>query len=213
MGLEKALIHSVNTYFAEKTVELGSEKLEDIMKRFYFDEKIPFDLPVATSKSSFSFGKVSKTELAATSFGQGKTLVSPIHMALVASTIYNDGIMPKPKLVSEITSPQGILIEKKKDEELKRVIPKHIANTIYKYMNSVINYGSNASIRGEKVFGKTGTAENASGKTHAWFIGGVEKGKNSIVLSVILEEEGKTGGSVAAPIARRMMIEGLKSIK
>ena len=84
IGLEKALIHSVNTYFAELGVKLGREKMDDMSKRFLFSKKIPFDIPVTESVSPFIAGQT-KTELAAACFGQGKTLVTPLNMALISA--------------------------------------------------------------------------------------------------------------------------------
>ena len=64
-----------------------------------------------------------------------------------------------------------------------------------------------------KVAGKTGTAENSSGKTHAWFIGFAPADNPKVAISVILEEDGTTGGKTAAPIARKLMIEALNKIQ
>ena len=73
--------------------------------------------------------------------------------------------------------------------------------------------GTNASIKGIRVAGKTGTAENPSGKTHAWFIGFAPADDPKIAVAVVLEEDGTTGGKTAAPIARNIMIEALNTIK
>ena len=71
----------------------------------------------------------------------------------------------------------------------------------------------NASIKNVRVAGKTGTAENPSGKSHAWFIGFAPAEEPKIALAVVLEEEGSTGGKAAAPIARSIIIEALNTIK
>ncbi len=73
--------------------------------------------------------------------------------------------------------------------------------------------GTNASIKNIRVAGKTGTAENPSGKSHAWFIGFAPADDPQIAIAVVLEEEGSTGGKAAAPIARKILIEALNTIK
>jgi len=68
-----------------------------------------------------------------------------------------------------------------------------------------------AALRGVRVAGKTGTAEN-SGEDHAWFIGSAERSGRKIVMAVIVEEGG-FGGSAAARIARtgiQTYFEGLR---
>jgi len=73
--------------------------------------------------------------------------------------------------------------------------------------------GTNASIKNIRVAGKTGTAENPSGKTHAWFIGFAPADEPQIAIAVVLEEDGTTGGKTAAPIARNIIIEALNTLK
>jgi len=72
--------------------------------------------------------------------------------------------------------------------------------------------GTAAEVTGVRVTGKTGTAENASGTDHAWFIGSAERGGQKIVMAVIVEEGG-FGGRAAAGIARAVIqtyFEGLR---
>ena len=65
---------------------------------------------------------------------------------------------------------------------------------------------ANPSIENLKVFGKTGTAENPHGNDHAWFIGWMEK-YNKKYSVVVLHENGGSGGSIAAPIAKNIFLE------
>ncbi len=51
INLEEALAKSCNTYFAEKGVELGKDKLGETLDKFMINKNIPFDLP--TQKSTF----------------------------------------------------------------------------------------------------------------------------------------------------------------
>jgi cell division protein FtsI/penicillin-binding protein 2 len=57
------------------------------------------------------------------------------------------------------------------------------------------------NIPGLKVFGKTGTAENSHGEDHAWFTGWAEYYDQKFSIVVLLENGG-SGGTVAAPMAR-----------
>jgi len=215
INLKTALAVSSNTVFASIGVELGGENLRGISERAGIGEKIPFDISV--SKSVFQYKEMSKTDMAAVGMGQGKILMTPLHMALVSSAIANDGIMMKPSLVSRIETQKGTVLKKHKTDELYRVMDQDTAAKINEMMQEVVNNGTgkNASIKGIKVAGKTGTAENelTSGqknKEHAWFIGFAPADDPKIAVAVILEYSGSTGGSAAAPIARELISAWLK---
>ena len=74
--------------------------------------------------------------------------------------------------------------------------------------------GKNAEpdIPGMLVYGKTGTAENAHGESHAWFIGWAEYADQKYSVVILLENAG-SGGKVAAPIAKMIFNEIYKSDK
>ena len=84
------------------------------------------------------------------------------------------------------------------------------AQTVGKMMRLAVEEGTAgaAAIRGASVAGKTGTAENAAGKTHAWFIGFAPFDNPKVAVAVIVENGGG-GGDVAAPLASRMLQEAL----
>jgi len=80
-------------------------KLVDITYRAGFEKEIPFDIP--TSKSRFPYENMNKIDLAEAAIGQGKVLVSPLHMAMITSAIANEGVMMEPVLVKSITNSEG----------------------------------------------------------------------------------------------------------
>lgn len=202
IGLKEALMNSSNTYFAAKSQAIGGNKFKEIFNRFNFNENLPFDIGTSPSKSFFS-EDMDKTEIAAASFGQGKTLVSPLHMAMVISSISNDGIMKEPYLVEECISPEGRVKYKHEDRILSRVCEKENSEILKKYLRAVIKDRSLVDLKGHEVCGKTGTAENASGKSHSWFIGFVDK--EDIAIAVILEESNLTGSQGAAKVASKLL--------
>ncbi len=213
VDLKDAMTHSVNTYFVSKGAALGKEKLGSTADQFYFNKKIPFDLPV--SPSVFDYKKnIPKTTLAASAIGQGDVLVTPLHMAMVASAVANDGKMMEPILVREVEDPKGKSIRKHDAKVLQESIGEETAKTLNEYMISVVENGTGkrAAMRRTKVAGKTGTAENASGENHAWFIGYAPANDPQVAVSVIVEQAGRSGGSIAAPMARDIMAYALNNI-
>lgn len=213
VDLKDAITHSINTYFVSKGAKLGKERLGSTADQFYFNKKIPFDLPV--SPSVFDYKKnIPKTTLAASAIGQGDVLVTPLHMAMVASTVANDGKMMEPILVKEVEDPKGKSIRKHEPKVLQDSISEETAKKLNEFMLSVVQNGTGkrAAMRRVKVAGKTGTAENASGENHAWFIGYAPANDPQVAVAVIVEQAGRSGGSVAAPMARDIIAYALNNI-
>ena len=212
LDLTHALSLSCNTYFTQKALEVGADSLRTEAESFMFNRAIPFDLPV--KQSSYPKGNLGDTDLAASGIGQGKVLATPINMAMVASAVANNGEVVRPVLVKRVVSTTGKVIKNYKAETLSQPIDSLKAEEIKNMMVEVIRNGTGkgGSIKNVQVAGKTGTAENSSGKSHAWFVGFAPADDPKIVVSVVLEEEGSTGGVSAAPIARDLIIYSLNNI-
>lgn len=210
LDLKQSIIVSCNTNFARMGVELGSKAVTDISKAFLIGGKLKSDMPIAQSRYPYSQG-MNPTDIAAVSIGQGKLLVTPMHMAAVASTFANKGVMMSPYIVEEVRSADGRVVSSAKSEGTQ-VIAETVAGEVTDMMVAAVNQGtgSNASIWGVDVAGKTGTAQNETGANHSWFIGFAPANDPQIAVAVILESEGKSGGAAAAPIARDVIRQGLK---
>lgn len=200
IDLKAALVSSVNTYFANKSLQVGADKMAEVAKRFMIGEVIPFDLRTVRSQSPYSAG-MPDVDLAAAAFGQGKTQVTPLNMALASAAIANDGVMMQPRLVQEIRSPQGSLIRRMTPEVLSEVTNRAIANDLRTDMQAVVAANPAAAVWGAEVGGKTGTAESVDGLVHAWFTGFIPLSDRDVALAVVLENQTLTGGDAASPIA------------
>ena len=86
------------------------------------------------------------------------------------------------------------------------MLAPEIAIALTQMMERVVREGTGRAARlaGVRVAGKTGTAENPHGPPHAWFTCFAPVEHPSIVVTVIVENGG-VGGSIAAPIARRLL--------
>lgn len=211
IGLEQGLVHSSNVYFTQLSIELGKKNLIDTMDKTAFNQKIPFDIRV--KENQMDYEKMDDKDMASVGIGQGKLLVTPLYMAMVASSIANNGIMMEPIMVNKVTNNLGITIKREKQEIFKEVMTKDTAQKLNEMMQKVVSEGTgkNASINGSTVAGKTGTAQNEKeGQEHAWFIGFAPASDPQIAVSVILEYSGSSGGEAAAPVARKLMEQWLK---
>ncbi|HHW47653.1 MAG TPA: peptidoglycan glycosyltransferase [Clostridiaceae bacterium] len=215
IDIKTAMAVSSNVVFATIGCELGEDNLKEIAQRVGLGASIPFDIPV--SQSAFKYNRMSNADMAAVGIGQGKILVTPLHMALITSAIANDGVMMKPILVSRVERRSGIVLKRQKPSELYRIMSPETASHVKDMMVEVVESGTGkkAAVKGIKVAGKTGTAENEltarqKNKEHAWFIGFAPADDPQIAVAVILEYSGSTGGSAAAPIARDLISAWVK---
>jgi len=101
LTLGQATEISSNIYFALVGLATGGEKMVEFAERLGFGAPLPFDLPTAASQVTNGRGDepggfVDDVELANAAYGQGETFVTPLQMALVASTVANDGVLMKP---------------------------------------------------------------------------------------------------------------------
>ena len=97
-NLKNALIHSDSIYFAKAALKIGGKNLINSLKNIGFGQQIEF--PQTISKSSYSNSEsfTNETQLANSGYGQGETLVNPIHMAMMYSAFVNEGNMIMPYL-------------------------------------------------------------------------------------------------------------------
>ncbi len=177
-----------------------------------FNHDIPFDLSVERSRFPF-VGTDNKPFRAYSAVGQGNVAATPLQMALVAATVANGGVEPRPRLVKEIVDPSGDIVQRFSPQSLGRVMSPGTAHTITRLMESVVQKGTGtaAQIPGVPVAGKTGTAQNVAGAApHAWFICFAPADNPKIAVAVLVEHGGTlgneaTGGAVSAPIAKRII--------
>ncbi|NLY35977.1 MAG: penicillin-binding protein 2 [Tissierellia bacterium] len=201
ISLEEALVYSTNTYFANKALLVGPQKLKEVAQRFYFNASYPFELHHESSYIDYEEG-MEDVDLAASGYGQGKTLVTPLHMAMMISGVSQNGNMMQPYIVKEIRSPSGTKLLETKDKLLSEMTSPSIGRQMRQMLIKVVEDNGYNYLQGLEIGGKTGTAENPSGKDHAWYISFAKGTSKELALAIVLEEEGISGGRVAAPIAQ-----------
>lgn len=205
LDLRSAFVNSSNTYFANKAVNLGKDKLAKTSENFVFNKDYKFDLD--KNNSVIPFKDLNEADLAMTGFGYGKTQITPLHMAMITSAIANDGIMMKPRLVDKITNKEKDVVYESENEILSKATSEDTANTIRDMMVEVVNSGTGTSayLNWVQLAGKTGTADKADGNVDAWFVGFAPAYEPKIAFALVIEDSQGTGGEVAAPLARNIV--------
>ncbi|MCR5673329.1 MAG: penicillin-binding protein 2 [Lachnospiraceae bacterium] len=207
MNFDDSFAQSCNSSFANISSGLDKRKFGETIDSLLFNKELP--LPFKYSMAYSDIGASSSTDdLLQTGIGQGKTLISPVHMLLITSAIANDGILMRPYVISEIQNADGGTISKTRVKEYGRLIDERYTDSLKKMMREVVVNGTARRVidtEGYRISGKTGSAEYSSNKSlsHAWFTGFATDDDRSIAVTVIVEGGG-SGGAVAAPIAKRV---------
>ena len=165
-------------------------------------------------KSRIEYKRMNDTDGALVSIGQGQLLTTPMEMAIICSAIANGGNLVKPYLVSSVTKNNTVISQTKAKVEGRAISPE-CASYIGEQMVKVVSEGTGTAARigGVTVAGKTGTAENEKEKDHSWFIGYAPVEDPQIAVAVIFENDGKSGGVTAAPVAANVINKYLNLIK
>ncbi|KXL52752.1 penicillin-binding protein A [Anaerotignum neopropionicum] len=212
VDLKQALTVSCNGYFAQMATEFGASKLGEVMKRVGIETPLGFELAYSKNKIGLN-PNATQSELVETAIGQGQTAVTPLYMAMLAAAIANEGIMMQPYIVDHIQYTNGKVGKYTVPKKLTKICTTAEATALKDMMVSVVENGtgSAASIKGVTVAGKTGTAENATGNDHSWFVGFAPAEDPKVAVAVLIENSNAYGS--ATPIAGKVIQEALKQME
>jgi len=175
--LRKAFVKSINTYFAHFGCMLGVKVIANKASDFLVGEQIKLDF--VTLSSNFDLGDGNRALLADSCYGQGRTLITPLHLSMIGQAIANGGEMLRPYMVLSITD-DSKTVYRGAEEVIAHPVSADIAARIMSHMNAAASsYGL-----GEGICAKSGTAEvsDYSDLNHAWLLTFDER--NVVLVSV-----------------------------
>jgi peptidoglycan glycosyltransferase len=231
VSMAEAFQESCNVTFAEIGLDLGAVEMSEQARAYGFcptdppdqvaceEPTIPFVLPWANGRFPVpSYFDDRQPQLAFSAIGLDNVLTNPLHMALIAGAIANDGVMMQPRLITEVRDPTGKIVREFDPEQYGQPISDGSARELRAMMLSVTQPGGTASSAFAgfpvAVAGKTGTATNGENRPpNAWFTAFAPAGPGAearIAVAVIVLDGGDlgneaTGGRIAAPIAREII--------
>ena len=210
LDIKTAFEVSSNYVFCTLGYEMGADAVKAEAEKFGVNKSFDFDIPV--SQSQIQYKKMTDLDGALVSIGQGGLVMTPLHVAMMASAVANNGKMMKPYLVETVTTENGTVIGQTKPSVLYDSIGTACADYLEDMMIGVVEdgTGTGAQISGITVAGKTGTAENETDKDHAWFVGYAPVENPTICVAVVLENAATSGGKSAVPIAKNIIRKFLK---
>ena len=206
VDIETSFAKSCNTSFANMMQSIDEKIFEKLCNSMMFNKELP--IAFESSVSSFSIDENDDISLKLdTAIGQGKTLVSPLHMVMLASAICNDGVVMRPQLVEYVENYQGVLVKETKAKEYATIFTDEQVDILSNYMRKTVKDGTASRLLKESyvAYGKTGTAQTTSDleQTNAWFVGYAESNGKELAVAIIVEDSGN-GSAYAVPIAEKI---------
>lgn len=231
VNLNDAITQSCDVYFYDLARTLGIDRLHEFMQKFGFGKKTGIDLvgersgllPSRTWKRKVKNQPWYPGETLITGIGQGFMQVTPVQLARATATLANRGEIVRPYLVNNVQHAEQVTEDSMQQKNQIKLNEKNVDDVISAMVNVV--HGARGTARRLKkginyqIAGKTGTAQVFGVKQekkynedeidfklrdHALFMTFAPANDPQIAVAVIVENGGH-GGSVAAPIAGKIM--------
>ncbi|MFH1380898.1 MAG: penicillin-binding protein 2 [Candidatus Omnitrophota bacterium] len=213
-----AIKDSCNVFFYQLGLTIGVDQIAKYAFLFGLGRRTGIDLPgealgvvPTTSWKKKQFNKPwYKGETANYSIGQGYLLVTPIQILRLYGILANGGGLVQPFVVARIED-----VKLSHGGSGKIDISKSAIDTIREALKSVVNakHGTGFYAKSNEIIisGKTGTAQNPAGKSHAWFAC-FAPFDNPQICVVVFIEQGEKGGLKPASFAKKI-IEKAKALE
>lgn len=202
----RSFAKSCNSSFANIGMKLDRKAFAETLDGLLFGKDLPLTIRYSRSSAAVS-EEISDYDMMQTSIGQGKTLITPIHLNMITCAIANDGILMKPYMIDSVVNNEGKTVKSFRPQQYGRLLKSDEAEVLRKLMTAVVEEGTATKLSGREytAAGKTGSAEygNVKGDSHAWFTGFAPAEDPEVCVTIIVEGAG-SGGDYAVPIARRI---------
>lgn len=219
LSFADVVVMSSNVGAVKVGLRLGPERLGLFTSRFGFGRRTsPLDFPGESAGIVWNPSKLNDSALASVSMGY-QVGVTPLQMAAAVSSIANGGELLEPRIV------RAVIQDGKRTpvphKVVRRTVTASTAALLTDIMEQVVERGTGleARVPGFAVAGKTGTAQKlvdgrySRTEYNASFVGFAPSRQPEFVIVVVVDSpHGRSyfGGSVAAPIFRRIAEAGLQ---
>jgi peptidoglycan glycosyltransferase len=194
MSVGEAMGRSCNPVFGHIGIKyLDGSILARYANRFGFNRSLNFEVPLPVSEAQIPGDN--GLEFSRTAAGFGEVFISPVHAAAFISGVANGGLLPKPRIVDQIVTVDGITVGKSQPEALQRIVQPETAASLIEMMRYTTTVGTSRRefMRGGQpalgnidTFGKTGTLSGANPKgLNNWFIGAAPSDNPEIAVVAI----------------------------
>jgi cell division protein FtsI/penicillin-binding protein 2 len=192
---------SINSVFGSIGIHrLGKDTLQRYAQAFAFNQPIAFELPVEPSRIAIDAEPYHLAEIAS-GFNNDTTL-SPLHGAMIAAAILNEGRMIAPTIVERVSDGEGKLLYAPREQWQSKAISPQTAATMARLMETTVESGTaRRTFRGSSkvpalahldIGGKTGSISSRDNEVRFdWFVGFAKDrtGSGRLALAVVVGHE------------------------
>ena len=196
ISLKDAFAKSINTAFGRLAIEnIEPKVLNSYAEKFMFNKELRTDFPVEISNAQIPADKGFELSQVASGYNRYNTM-SPVHGAMIAAAIINEGRMNSPYIVDELTDSNKKIVYTGQSASNEQIISVESAAKVQSMMEQTVLAGTSRKtfrkIMREKKFrevemgGKTGhfSGINPKGRTD-WFVGYASDGDNKVAIAAI----------------------------
>ena len=219
LSFENVIVESSNVGAIKIGFRVGTERLSQYVQRFGFGRPVSRDFPGENGGIVWRADKWTESALASVSMGY-QIGVTPLQMAAAVSSVANGGEYVEPRIVRAIYRDNRRF--EIKPNVVRRTITADTAAVLTSIMEGVVDRGTAkpARIPGYTIAGKTGTAAKlvngiySKSEYNGSFVGFIPSRNPAVTIIVVIDSphgpHGYYGGSVSAPIFRRIAEETLR---
>ncbi len=231
--MQQALARSCDVYFYHVSLLTGVDPIATVARQFGLGEKTLRDfphekkglIPNKSWKERLQGKQWTPAETINTSIGQGYVLSTPLQLCVMTARFAAKGQCVYPSLIKTDTE---------RTSEPMDVAQEHM-DLIFRGMRDVMSdpqgtaYGARSPLAGIEFAGKTGTAQVRRitlhdrklglhrkwpwhWRDHALFVGFAPVHDPKYAVSIVIEHGG-SGGKVAAPIGRDILVDTIQLVK
>ncbi|RMH14807.1 MAG: penicillin-binding protein 2 [Gammaproteobacteria bacterium] len=234
-NLRKAIVESCDVFFYDLAVSMGVDSFSTYLQQFGLGHRTGIELtgeaagnmPTRAWKKAVYRQPWYPGETVIAGIGQGFMLTTPLQLAMSTAALASRGKVMQPTLVYATEDPLKRILDLEQPKTIRHINLKNNRNwdVIFHAMRQVISspYGTAHNVTRfarHRMAGKTGTAQvfslgeeeeyNAkdlkrSLRDHALFVGFSPPKKPRIAIAVLVEHAAHGGGSIAAPIAQKVI--------
>ena len=205
VDLFSSLAVSCNCSFINIGLSLDLDRYKKTAEKMLFNKELPTNLEYNKSRFVLN-GESSEWDIAQTSFGQGKTVITPSHLALITCTIANNGTLMEPYLVSSVESTNGMTVKKFKEEKYDTLITEKEASLLKKGMEQVVKDSFSWLFGGVEytLAAKSGSAQyGTEGYEHSLYAS-FSPADNPEIAVVAVVEGGPQRNTTAAEVTKQI---------
>lgn len=205
VDLFSSLAVSCNCSFINIGLSLDLDRYKKTAEKMLFNKELPTNLEYNKSRFVLN-GESSEWDIAQTSFGQGKTVITPFHLALITCTIANNGTLMEPYLVSSVESTNGMIVKKFKEEKYDTLITEKEASLLKKGMEQVVKDSFSWLFGGVEytLAAKSGSAQyGTEGYEHSLYAS-FSPADNPEIAVVAVVEGGPQRNTTAAEVTKQI---------